>query len=104
MVKTRMLKIIALILNVVSLCVWVISVSRRIFVVMQEAVDKNIASRKQPQLAQNCKENRLLFRNRKFLFSNFLSNSFLGYLIIFMANELKFLRSYKLVWGGGKSP
>ena len=55
-----------------------------------------VPPRRKTQLAQIFKENWLLFRNREFFFSDFLS--------YFMEIESKYLRSYKLVWGGGKSP
>ena len=70
----------------------------------KKLLTKNWAPRRQPQLSQICKENWLLFRNRKFFFSIFCQIIFYGILSYFITIESKSLRSYKLVWGGGKSP
>ena len=58
------------------------------------------APRRKPQLAQICKENWLLFRNREFFFSNFFVKFiFLGYLIIFYGNWIKIFTQLQVSLG-----
>ena len=51
--KMRMLKVISEILNSVSLCIWVLSVSIRIFLVMREAFDKKLGAQQTASVSSN---------------------------------------------------
>ena len=54
---------------------------------MQEAVDKKFGTPQTGSVSSNFQVNGLLFKNRKFFFSNFLDRFiFLEYLIIFYGN------------------